>query len=193
MTTAPITATVIYVTASQIALSAALIMGSVALITLLYRVCSKPTIGSTAAGARCANGIVPNRCRNHQSQSMTSTDNSSSGAVADNHLQTAFQRLSQRLSMTSMQARILWRLRDQPPKYESHMSVDPAANNSSPAANVTAEPAGPFILSIDQPPATVASVRQSVATERNVQMGSAPPCYDNDAYSVSDLWRWWRF
>lgn len=191
MTTAPITATVIYVTASQIALSAALIMGSVALITLLYRVCSKTAIGSTTAGARCANGIMPNRCRNHQAQSMTSTDNSSGGgAVADNHLQTAFQRLSQRLSMTSMQARILWRLRDQPPKYESHMNADPTANNSSTAANVTAEPAGPFILPIDQPSTIVASVRQCVPTERNVQMGSAPPCYDNDAYSVCNLWRW---
>lgn len=40
--------TVIYVTASQIALSAALVMGSIALITLLYRICSKPRNRSAA-------------------------------------------------------------------------------------------------------------------------------------------------
>lgn len=32
---------IVYITASQIALSAALLMGTIALITLLYRICSK--------------------------------------------------------------------------------------------------------------------------------------------------------
>lgn len=194
----PTQTTVIYINVSQIAITAALILGSIALVTLLYRICSKPasrhssSSAYTAADSRATNA---RNCRAPQQQPR----------LSDGHLQTAFQRLSQRLSLTSMQARIMQRLRDQPPKYESPANYD--ARMRQQQAQLADEPNAPqppvvvVVVDANRPlrgtanssacnemqsislsvPATVEARQQQSGWP---SYGTSPPCYDNDAYSV---------
>lgn len=154
-------------------------MGSVALITLMYRICSKPATGNSGRYGRrspTANG----RCaRGHQSHA----DAAAAGGLPP----TAFQRLSQRLSLTSMQARVMSRLRDQPPKYESqhHYDTRMQLDQRSPPTSDDA------VVTVAVDPASTSDGVRTVAvrmTDDRV-VGTAPPCYDNDAYSVSEKMR----
>lgn len=175
-TSQPPQSQVIYISASHIAVSAALVMGSIALITLLYRICSKPAIRHSGAYA-AAN--ARNRGSHPQQQQSRHSDG---------HLQTAFQRLSQRLSLTSMQARILQRLRDQPPKYESPTSYDARIRQQQQQQQLTGDETNAETpaavgemqtISLSVPDTTDACPRPGWTT-----YGTSPPCYDNDAYSV---------
>lgn len=85
-----------FMNASQIALVAALIMGAAALATLLYRICTKPSY----FGSR--------RLRSGRNAEATESD---------------FQRVA-RTSLSSIQIRVLSRLRDRPPKYETQHNYD---------------------------------------------------------------------
>ncbi|XP_059611578.1 uncharacterized protein LOC132258327 [Phlebotomus argentipes] len=78
----------IFATASQIALSAALIIGIAALATLLFRMCSKRSLAD--------------RPRNR-------------GLLSEDDARFS----SERASLSSIQIRILQRLRDRPPRYET--------------------------------------------------------------------------
>jgi len=85
-----------FMNASQIALVAALLMGAAALAMLLYRICTKPSY----FGSR--------RVRLNRNQEANESE---------------FQRVSES-SLTSIQIRVISRLRDRPPKYETQHNYD---------------------------------------------------------------------
>ncbi|KAG4079885.1 hypothetical protein HA402_015016 [Bradysia odoriphaga] len=86
-----------FMNASQIALIAALIMGAAALATLLYRICTKPTYFGRSR-------------RLHSGRNAEASESD-------------FQRVA-RTSLSSIQIRVLSRLRDRPPKYETQHNYD---------------------------------------------------------------------
>lgn len=101
--------------ASQIALVAALIMGAAALATLLYRICTKPSYfgyvytSSKRQRIQCCSFVTSTRrTRSNRNAEATESD---------------IQRIS-RASLTSIQIRVISRLRDRPPKYETQHNYD---------------------------------------------------------------------
>lgn len=88
----------VFVTASQIALSAALIMGIAALSMVIYRLCTKPKYQTARQRAE----------RRMRDRNSVDTDNY--GNI--------------RSSLSSMQIRILARLRDRPPPYHGEQTAN---------------------------------------------------------------------
>lgn len=88
------TQTAIFITASQIALSIALLMGLAALVMVMYRLCTKPRYL---------------RRQHLAEQEHRSLDRSYAGYL--------------RSSLTSIQIRVLRRLRDRPPTYDNRISA----------------------------------------------------------------------
>lgn len=91
---------------------------------------------------------------------------SHSQSSSDGH-QSAFQRISQRLSLNSMQVRILARLQDQPPKYETQ-------HNYETRMQLDRESQNPDDT---RPP-------QIVTTVSTNAIYVAPPAYGDERYSV---------
>lgn len=77
-----------------------------------------------------------------------------------------------RASLTSIQVRILSRLRDRPPSYESHHSYDERIQREQ-----------------ENQRAIDASIRERSlnANEFDLSGGRAPPCYDGGLVSVRDI------
>lgn len=164
-------------------------MGSVALITLLYRICSKPAISVNRHPHAATTGRTPSP---------------TNGASPTDPTSNPFRRLSQRFSMTSMQARILSRLRDQPPKYESPHIYDARVRQEQqqtehelqqhqqqqPQIDGAVDTTCEAIATIDGVMLSAAADDQRRPSSRPslrafaTAIGSAPPCYDNEAYSV---------
>lgn len=86
----------LFMNASQIALVAALLMGAAALATLLYRICTKPSV------------FRSRRLRLNRNAEANESD---------------LQR-EMRSSLSSIQIRVISRLRDRPPKYETQHNYD---------------------------------------------------------------------
>ncbi|XP_055678872.1 uncharacterized protein LOC129787360 [Lutzomyia longipalpis] len=116
----------IFATASQIALSAALIIGIAALATLLFRMCSKRSLTDRPRG-----------------RSFLSDEG---GRFA-----------SERASLSSIQIRILQRLRDRPPRYENRQNfrsqslepgIAPPSYESSATPSTDTELPPPYTIAI---------------------------------------------
>ncbi|XP_055697316.1 uncharacterized protein LOC129798281 [Phlebotomus papatasi] len=122
---------IIFATASQIALSAALIIGIAALATLLFRMCSKRSLSD--------------RPRNQ-------------GLLSDER-----GRLSaERASLSSIQIRILQRLRDRPPRYETRHNfnfrsqsveagIAPPSYDSAAATSTDSDLPPPYTIAVGSP------------------------------------------
>lgn len=82
------------ITVSQVVLGTAIIMGLSALVTLLLRACSRP--------------------RRYPNTSQQTTD----------HLPDEFGRTGLRASLSSLQQRVMSKLRDRPPRYETRHNYD---------------------------------------------------------------------
>lgn len=97
--------------------------------------------------------------------------------------ESAFQRLS-RASLTSIQVRVLSRLRDRPPKYETQHNYDARLQNEMQQQNTTADVTVP----IDSP-TTSSSTAPITRTMNDLSIiaSQAPPTYDGSRDSVTIL------
>ncbi|GAB0093523.1 hypothetical protein DMENIID0001_086730 [Sergentomyia squamirostris] len=128
----PNSGNLIFATASQIALSAALIIGIAALATLLFRMCSKRSLTD-----------------GRRSRGLLGEDNSRFS--------------SERASLSSIQIRILQRLRDRPPRYETRHNFNlrsqshepgiapPSYDNPSTTPTTDTELPPPYTIAIGTP------------------------------------------
>lgn len=94
--------------------------------------------------------------------------------------ESAFQRIS-RASLTSIQVRVLSRLRDRPPKYETQHNYDSRLQNE---LQQQSSPTG-VDIPIDSPTTSAAAL-----TPRNdisIIASQAPPTYDGTRDSVTSL------
>ncbi|KAJ6641960.1 hypothetical protein Bhyg_06905 [Pseudolycoriella hygida] len=133
----------VFMNASQIALVAALIMGAAALATLLYRICTKPSY----FGSR--------RTRSNRNAEAT---------------ESTLQQVS-RASLSSIQIRVISRLRDRPPKYETQHNYDMRIQRQEEEMQRTTNNNNGDI--------------STISTGRIVE--HAPPPYDGSKESVHEL------
>jgi len=133
----------IFMNASQIALVAALIMGAAALAILLYRICTKPSY----FGSR--------RIRFNRNAEARESD-----LPAES-----------RASLTSIQVRVISRLRDRPPKYETQHNYDTRIQRQEE----------------ERPPVRSRDTDVSISTIPVSAAEHAPPAYDGSKESVNEL------
>lgn len=95
--------------------------------------------------------------------------------------ESAFQRIS-RASLTSIQVRVLSRLRDRPPKYETQHNYDTRLQNEVQQQSTTS--------AVDAPMAPATSASAAALTRSNdisIIASQAPPTYDGSRDSVTRL------
>lgn len=135
-----------FLTAAQVALATAMVIGIAALATLLYKTFRARSRANNSSNQRRLSSAGGDNLQNRSSLS--------------------------RVSLTSIQIRVLRRLRDRPPKYETRHNYEfhqrEQQTQTSPTTP-TAQPAAP-----DSEPITI-------------RIGDPPPAYDEDVTSMVDF------
>lgn len=93
--------------------------------------------------------------------------------------ESAFQRIS-RASLTSIQVRVLSRLRDRPPKYETQHNYDARLQNELQQQSTPAV----VTIPIDSPTTSASAAALTRRNDISIIASQAPPTYDGTRDSV---------